>query len=410
MTTNIMLRHMFGLFFFTFQGKNMLELMAGVFKNTDGENFSRVQTLSAVAGRNAGVFGQRVRISQDGEFVYVGAPRTGSGEVTIFKKQADGYGDPQVVTQSVTGTVNDRFGYQIVVSADNSTMVVTVQYAENYMGVAEVFDLNSDGIYEFKQRLYRPGGKLSDYFSISGISGDGNTIVGCVAGSTSVAGQVHVFKRNAEGLFENAQTLTSANGPKGTNFGANASISEDASVIGVYLSQYNNSDGGFIVFTKQADGRYVETQFIHRDVKWTSAAYGSNAKFYDNGNILSFICAEAPSRIFIFDKIDGQYVERGFAQAPEDGVQKGFFTDYVFFDDMKGLLASSTGGYSDKGCVIHYKLIDGVYEVFEKITLETAVKSTYYGQTIDITRDGGTFIVGEYAGNANLGCAHVYKL
>ena len=168
------------------------------------------------------------------------------------------------------GEVGDLFGHSVVASADGLTVVVSTPYSNDKgpdSGSAYVFTKQANGNYFQAQKLLTSDGVVQDYFGCSvAISADGLTvIVGAFSGGDegSGTGATYVFTKQANGSYLQTQKLLASDGTFGDAFGNSVAVSGDGSTIVVSANCDDDKgvdSGSVYIFTKQTDGSYLETQ------------------------------------------------------------------------------------------------------------------------------------------------------
>ena len=244
-----------------------------VFTKQANGSYLQTQKLLASDGIFGDAFGNSVAISGDGSTIVVSAncdddKGPDSGSAYIFTKQPNGsYLETQKLLGS-DGASGDFFGGSVAVSGDGSTLVVGAYGDDDKgpdSGSAYIFTKQTDGNYLQTQKLSTSDGAVQDYFGCSvAISADGTTVaVGAFTGGGEGTGTVYVFTKQADGSYLETQKLVATDGAAYDSFGISVAVSENGStvVIGAYGDDDKGIDSGSAyIFTKQSDGSYLQTQ------------------------------------------------------------------------------------------------------------------------------------------------------
>ena len=336
-----------------------LEIDPGVFKK-----------LLASDGATNDTFGTSVAVSADGSTVVVGATGdddkgSNSGSAYIFTKQANGsYLQTQKLLAS-DGAAGDRFGHSVAVSGDGLTVVAGAYQDDDKgsnSGSAYIFTKQADGSYLETQKLLATDGAANDRFGSSvAVTADGLTVVAGAyqdddKGSNS--GSVYIFTKQANGSYLETQKLVASDGAMDDYFGWSVAVSGDGStvVVGSYKDDDKGTDSGSAyIFTKQADGSYLETQKLLA----TDGAAGDR-----------FGYSVAVSG-------DGSTVVVGATG-----------------DDDKG---------ADTGSVyIFTKEVDGSYFETHKLLATGGRSGEEFGWSVAVSRDGSTVVVGAHKSDTSV--------
>lgn len=246
-----------------------------IFTKQVNGSYLRTQKILASDGATDDTFGQTVAISGDGTTILVNATGdddkgSSSGSAYIFTKQANGnYLQLQKLVAS-DGAANDIFSTAIAISDDTSTIVVGAKWDDDKgsnSGSAYIFKKQANGSYLQTQKLVALDGAADDYFGgFVAISANGDTLLVSSTGDDdkgSNSGSTYIFTKQANGSYLQSQKLVASDGAAGDAFGFSVVISNDGSTI--IVSAYRDNDkgnlsGSVYIFTKQVSGSYLETQ------------------------------------------------------------------------------------------------------------------------------------------------------
>ena len=192
-------------------GGNVNQGAAYVFVLSGG-TWSQQQELTASDGAASAYFGISVSLSADGSTALIGAyaanvgVNTAQGAAYVFVLSGGTWSQQQELTAS-DGAAYDQFGISVLLSADGSTALIGVAYANAYQGAAYVFVL-SGGIWSQQQKLTASDGAANDQFGISvSLSADGNSaLIG--ANNAKVGGEAHQGAAYAQQAQTGSLTVT----------------------------------------------------------------------------------------------------------------------------------------------------------------------------------------------------------
>ena len=259
-----------------------------VFTKQSNGSYLQTQKLLAIDGAEDDYFGNSVSVSGDGSIIVAGAygnddKGSGSGSVYIFSKETNGsYLQIQKLVAS-DGEAEDYFGYSVAVSADGLIIAIGASWSDGKgaaSGSVYVFTKQPDGSYLQVQKLLSTVGAGSDNFGRSvAVSGDGLTIITGASWDDEkgdYSGSAYIFTKQSDGSFLETQKLLAADGTDGDQFGRSVAVSADGStvVVGAYGDDDKGTNSGSVyVFTKQANGSYLQSQ------KLTASDGAANDRF-----------------------------------------------------------------------------------------------------------------------------------
>lgn len=178
-------------------------------------------------------FGASLALSLDGTTLAVGTQSVDKGAVSVFKRDASGWGE-QAVLQPRQTVAQDRFGAQLALSAKGDTLAVGATGDAGLAGAAHVYTQRS-GRWQLQARLRAPQPQPGDAFGERlALSADGAVLaVSAVHGMHArEAGAVHVFSREATS-WSPQRYLTPANAGAGDLFGSSLGLSGDGRLVAV---------------------------------------------------------------------------------------------------------------------------------------------------------------------------------
>ena len=343
----------------------------------------------------AQIFGNSIAISGNKSKAIVGARNEDTGGAAdagavYFLRDSNGVWVHDQKVRASDAEASDQFGQSVAISKDGNYAIVGA-YLEDENGVnngAAYIFRDSSGTWVEEQKLisgeFFNGGSGADvpstsaYFGYSvDISKDGNyVIVGSRdyagnGGTLSASGAAYVFKKDPTTITIENQAIAPSETEAAQIFGNSIDVSGDGSkaVVGARNEDTGGAaDAGAVYFLKDSNGTWVHDQKVRASDAEASDQFGNSVAISKDGNYA----------------IVGAYLE------DENGVNNG--AAYVFKD--------SNGTWVEK----------------QKLLASDAPStSAYFGQSVDISKDGNYVIVGSqnYAGNGGTlsasGAAYVFK-
>lgn len=258
-------------------------------------------SLTAVPHAAGDDLGESVAMSKGGATIVSGAAAAsdGQGATFVFTRARHGWSS-QHETATLTASLSlstDNFGASVATSADGSTVVVGVPYAQlgplQDTGAAFVFRRSASGWTSTKPiaELTAAQGKAGDGFGASvAISGDGRTIAVAApvtkVGHHAGQGAAYVFKEPPGGWVSEHQvaTLTASNGGAGDGLGGGfndsyliagggLAISGNGATIVVGSPDHFHGNGALYVFSRPASGWRSEHETARPSTPWTGLGF-----------------------------------------------------------------------------------------------------------------------------------------
>ena len=411
----------------------MLEMMTGSLLKKIAEpgleiNPGVFEKLLTTDGVVSTWFSYSVAVSADGLTIVAAAPYdrdkgSQSGSVYIFTKQANrSYLQTQKLL-ALDGVANDAFGYSVSVSADGSTIAVGASGDDDKgrdSGSVYIYKKQINGTYLQTQKLLTSDGKNYECFGNSvSVSADGSTIaVGAFLDGSirSKAGSVYIFTKQANGDYLQAQKLVASDGFNEDEFGKSVSVSGDGSIVVIGAHEDDDrspQSGSAYIFTKQANGSYVQTQKLLAADRSSSYYFGNSVSVSGDGLTIVVGARGAEGyrgSAYIFTKqTNGSYLE----------THKLVALDRAFNDEFGKSVAISLDGSTivvgayyddDKGkdsgsAYIFTKQDDGSYLQTHKLVATDGVAGDYFGFSVAISNT--SVAVGAY-NHLTKGAVYVY--
>jgi len=331
----------------------------------------KIQALDKQAGDH---FGISVSISDDGNTAIVGASRedtgaSNAGAAYIFTRSGTTWTQQQKI-QALDKQQYDEFGLSVSISGDGNTAIVGAPYEDtggSVAGAAYIFT-RSGTTWSQQQKIQSTDIQTYHVFGYSvAISGDGNTVIVLASGvdtGASNAGAAYIFAWSGTDWSEQ-QKIQASDKQANDQFGISVSISDDGNtaIVGVHREDTGGTDAGAAYIFTRSGTSWSEQQKIQASDKQTYDLFGYSVTISGDGNTV-----------------------------------------------IVGGLLEDTGG-TDAGAAYVFTRTDSVWTQREKIQASDKQASDYFGESVAISGDGNTAIVGatrEDTGGTDAGAAYIY--
>ncbi len=198
-----------------------------------------------------GEFGYSVAISADGSTALIGAPADNrdAGAVWVFTNSGSGWTQQGPKLTGAEETREGDFGSSVALSADGNTALIGGLRDKNFSGAAWVFSRSESTWTQQGPKL--TGGSEAENLESLGdsvaLSGDGNT---ALIGARGGEGAALVFTRSGSTWARQGPKLTGSETVRENNFGASVALSADGNTALVGGTENNREAGVAWVFTR----------------------------------------------------------------------------------------------------------------------------------------------------------------
>ncbi len=351
---------------------------------------------------------------------------SGSGLVTVYGEFRDAVGNTYLTSDDINhnklvasdGASNDNYGYSAAMSSDGSTIVIGA--------TRDVVTVTSGSVYVYsgtnwgtETKLTPSDGGSNDYFGRSvAVSSDGSTIaVG--ASSNSDNGSVYVYSGTNWGT---EKKLTASDGAADDYFGYSISMSSDGSiiVIGAYADDdVQTASGSAYVFEKSTgwvNGSSNQTLKLTASVPGYTYYFGFSVAISADG---STIVAGATRDVVSTVTAGAVYLYNGTNWGTETRLTSADPTNLTEFGHSVSISSDgSTIAIGTNGAEAAYVFEEGAGwaagsgNQSVKLTTSNSVPPASFGQSVSISSDGSTVVVGAYSDDApgsNSGSVFIYS-
>ena len=370
--------------------------------------------LLPIGGAEEDFFGQSVSISGDGLTAIVGAQGADSyiGAAFIYKYNSGVWSETKITAED-EGAQNDNFGYSVSISGDGLTAIVGAQNDDSFRGSAYIYNYINGAWIRFQPKLtaFERTPTLFGY-SVS-ISNDGLTAIIGAYVEGSYRGAAYIYKYNS-GVWTETK-ITASDGAASDYYGYSVSISGDGltAIVGAF------ADNSAYIY-KYNSGVWTETK-----ITAGNNSFGYSVSISGDG-LTAIVGALSENSAYIYKYINGGWTQQTFnitsnigtrenqsKLTASDGAASGLFGQSVAISN-DGLTAF-VGAYADdsyRGAAYIYKYNSGVWTE-TKITASDGAAYDQFGQSVSISGDGLTAIVGAQMNDDNgfgTGSAYIFPL
>jgi hypothetical protein len=192
--------------------------------------------------------------------------------------------------------------YAISVALSDETLIVSDPNANAQVGAVYVYEHTLGG--------WMPSGQLVQSGGLGGfgygwaldLEGD-RAAVGST-GEGGSTGAAYVFERQA-GAWTQTARLTASDASVGADFGSAVALDGDRLVVGAYLDDQVNPQGGAAYVFELIGGTWTETTELHPSDSAGWKAFGANADA-DDGTI---VVSGNDNSLYVFEQAGGAWVE-----------------------------------------------------------------------------------------------------
>ena len=368
--------------------------------------------ITASDGASGDRFGRSVSIYED--TIVVGAYNkniNSKGSVYIFEKNSDGNWEEIQKIMSSSIFSNDNFGYSV--SIYEGTIVVGAHTYYNNRGSAFIYEKNSDGNWEQKQKITASDGKTNDNFGYSVSIYEDTIVVG--AYFNDYGGSAYIFEKNSNRIWEQKQKITASDGKTSDYFGRSISIYEDTLVVGADGDDDKGySSGSAYIYEKNSNGLWNQIQKITASDEESYDYFGYSVSIYENAIFTATRDSANMGALYVFEKNQiGNWEEIQKIRGSNIRRDDYFGYSVSIYEDTIVVGTIYNDFYKDKpsSVFIFEKNQDGIWNEIQKITASDGTKGDYFGYSVSIYED--TIVVGaRYDDDKGVdsGSAYIFKI
>jgi hypothetical protein len=400
-----------------------------------GSSWNPLAQLTAGDGTREDYFGISVSLSSDGNTALVGAYADDTaagadvGSAFVFGRSGVSW-SLQAKLTAADGTSSDNFGYAVALSGDGLTALVGAfrddTTAGTDAGSAYVF-VRSGNSWSQQAKLTAADGVATDNFGISvSLNHDGNTaLVGAWYNDTAAgnAGCAYVFVRSGSS-WSQMPKLTAADGAASDYFGRAVSLSRDGATALVGASEDDSGRGSAYVFVCDGSSWSQQAKLTAADRSGNDYFGKSVALSGDGSTALvgayqdDIASVANAGSAYVFGRSGVSWSQQQQLTAA-DGAADDYFGSSVALSragDVALVTAfgDDTAGGTDAGSAYVFVRSGGSWSQQGKLTAADGAASDYFGNSVFLSSDGSTALVGamqdDTAAGVNAGSAYVFRL
>ena len=177
------------------------------------------------------------------------------------------------------------FGNTVYVSSDHIAVQTSGTLAGNTDSAVYLFEKDNTGNWYFTQKIEPNTTALSDSFG-SSISMYGDYLVlgnPSYSESSSSQGAVHIYKKNAAGIWANETILTAPSAMAQDYFGESVSLYENTLIVGApYTDAFEVNSGSVFVYELDGNGNWNMEAEIFEPEEQAYASFGISVQIHKN--------------------------------------------------------------------------------------------------------------------------------
>ncbi len=279
-------------------------------------------------------------------------------------------------------------------------------------------------------KLTASDGASSDFFGVSvSISSDGNTVLvgadqAAPSGKTQ-AGAAYIFTRSGTTWSQQAK-LTASDGASSVFFGVSVSISSDGNtvLIGAYQADHSGKSnaGAAYIFTRSGTTWTQQAKLAASDSGYGDL-FGHSVSISSDGNtaLVGAYLADPSGKIdagaaYIFTRSDTTWTQQAKLTASDGAYGDSFGISVSISSDGNtariGAYLADLSGKNATGTTYIFTRSATTWTQQAKLTARDGAVNDRFGQSVSISSDGTTALVGvrnaDPNGNINAGVAYIF--
>ena len=231
-----------------------------VYENDGADNWDFTQKIAASDYSGDAKLGMNpTTLDLEGNLIICGAPGDNgwTGSFYIFENESGTWTETQKIL-APSPTSGEAFGISVSISGD--FIVVGSNDSNGSIGSAHIYKKEANGVWNHVQEILASDGAPQDYFGTS-VSIDGDYLVVGAYGDDSVSGSAYVFQKDASDVWSEVQKITATTPVIEAHFGFNCEIKGDLIVVGA-PHYYATTLGQAHVFKRDASGVWNENEQV----------------------------------------------------------------------------------------------------------------------------------------------------
>jgi hypothetical protein len=358
----------------------------------------------------------------DGTTAIVGGPyddQFASGAAWVFTRTNGLWSQVQKLV-GMNDTLDANQGWSVAISGDASTVAIGGPLNSNSAGATWVF-VNAGGMWTQQAMLNGTGGATDAQQGISvALSGDGNTLLVGGSGNSGGTGAAWVFTRSGQTWSQQAMLTGVVDQVGSALFGLSVALSNDgntAVIGGPDDGGSGNTTGAMWVFVRSAGAWAQQGSKLVGTNAGNPANQGRSVALSSDGNTAivggpadSVNSTEDSGAAWVFTRTNGAWNQQGPKLVGSDAAPfttEG--TSVALSGDGNTALVGSPGGNSSVGTFLVYTRSNGAWAQHgQPLFGKGFVAPAAQGNSVALSADGRTALIGGPVDNQNVGAAWVF--
>ena len=393
---------------------------------------AEIAKLLASDGQPNDQFGYSVALSSDGNTAIIGAhgdddKTTNAGAAYIFVRTGTNW-SYQAKLLASDGQASDYFGWSVAISGDGNTAIIGAYGDDDKTtdaGAAYIY-VRTGTNWSYQAKLLASDGQGSDNFGISvALSSDGNTaIIGAYGDDDKgdEAGSAYIYVRSGTSWSYQAKLLAS-DGQGGDQFGWSVALSSDGNtaIIGAYLDDDKATNAGAAyIFVRTGTNWSYQAKLLASDGQG-SDYFGNSVALSSDGNT-AIIGAHGDDdkgtdagAAYIFIRSGTDWTQQTKLLASDGETNDNFGRSVAISGDgntaIIGVYVDDNERGNDAGSAYIFIRSGTDWTYQAKLLASDGQGSDYFGNSVALSSDGNTAIIGAYLDDdkgTNAGAAYIF--
>ena len=377
--------------------------------------FHQGPKLTGAGESGKGLFGETVALSADGNTALIGAPSdsNGAGAAWAFTRSGSTWEQqgPKLTGGEEVG--KGHFGNEVALSADGNTAMVGGGSDNGEVGAAWAFT-RSGSTWEQQGPKLTGGeevGKGHFGFRVA-LSSDGNTaLVGGPLDNGKV-GATWAFTRSGSTWEQQGPKLTGASEIGGGEFGLSVALSADGNTAMVGGGSDNGEVGAAWPFTRSGSTWEQQGAKLTGGGEVGKGHFGFRVALSDDGNTALVGGGSDNSEVgaaWAFTRSGSTWTQQGSKLTASGEVGKGHFGfSLALSADGNIALLGGVDDHSEVGAAWTFKRSGSAWTQESELTGSGEVGAGLFGQSVALSEDGTTALVGGGGDSGEVGAAWAF--
>jgi hypothetical protein len=357
-------------------------LILGI-NSTEAQEFVQVSKVVSPARGRKNEFSNAMDLYGDYAIIGEHQANENTGTAHSFKRDNTGKWNYVETLSAPDIKKNEQFGNAVCIHKNFAA--VTTMHVYQDTGAVFMFEQNSEGKWEFKQKLIASDGKKGNFYGYSVSIYDDFVFVGA-KGDQNIAGATYVYKRNSStGMLNEVQKIVPSDSKIKDYFGTSISVHEKRAAISA--NGHNGLVGAAYIFECNSSGTWQEKEILTPQDGKAGYYFGGSVCLRDDYLLIGAYGVEQFSGLAYMFKRDetGKWKEMQILSAPEKEKYDGFGNS-VSLDGDRALIGAP-GHFDGRGAVFLFKQNGDSWEHVQKLTSSDFRPDDSFGRTVCISGD-----------------------